>query len=479
MEMNLVVPVAAVLIAVALVIAVVSWRHGLGWLPAFLVAIPAAIWLPAFFFSPYRRPDLLWEQLAGWPLLPIGLAAAWTLRRRVQWYAWDSRNFIASLVLGWLAAALVARGGLEVFWKLPELLASTATDGLDPALYRTVVLAMLPVMAWALWMIGVAAGRLLGLPLIALLRRTRGLGYYSTRLKFRHRPGEETVEWHFLGKGKQKGWHHRDVPLRRLASFLHESRTDRVFERTYQTFEARGRFSGEQISGTIEGPGQWVNRTRFTGKSHLTLGDLSMELPTGLAVGANKTIDLLYKRYVSALHIADKEQEHRDLLAARAQREADEALARQQAIDAEAAQRQHDADEAVRHQARVEQSRLDAHANLQALLAQAQGEDEAARTFYQRARIGWTNANTLSADLKILRRYQLEQLAEALKAGHLLDPADHGRISEVGSAPRPAAPPPAEPVHEQLKVRRFQPITVVLMMVLGLIAVAAWRLVHH
>lgn len=371
MEMNLVVPVAAVLIAVALVIAVVSWRHGLGWLPAFLVAIPAAIWLPAFFFSPYRRPDLLWEQLAGWPLLPIGLAAAWTLRRRVQWYAWDSRNFIASLVLGWLAAALVARGGLEVFWKLPELLASTATDGLDPALYRTVVLAMLPVMAWALWMIGVAAGRLLGLPLIALLRRTRGLGYYSTRLKFRHRPGEETVEWHFLGKGKQKGWHHRDVPLRRLASFLHESRTDRVFERTYQTFEARGRFSGEQISGTIEGPGQWVNRTRFTGKSHLTLGDLSMELPTGLAVGANKTIDLLYKRYVSALHIADKEQEHRDLLAARAQREADEALARQQAIDAEAAQRQHDADEAVRHQARVEQSRLDAHANLQALLAQA------------------------------------------------------------------------------------------------------------
>ncbi|MFY2765222.1 hypothetical protein [Arenimonas sp. MALMAid1274] len=375
--MNTVVLGAAALISVALVLGALTWREGYGWLPAFLLAIPAAIWLPGFFFAPWQRTDLLWAQLAGWPWILIALAAVWTLRHRVQWYAWDSRNFFASLVLGWLAAALVARGGLDVVRKLPELLASSATDGLDPWLYRLLTLAMVPVMAWSLWMIGVALGRVFGLLPIALLRRVRGLGFYSSRLKFRHRPGEETVEWHYHSRKAPKGWQRRDVSLRHLSMFTHESRTEQVYERNIQTFEARGRFSGEQITGTIEGPGQWVNRTRFTGKSHLTLGDLSMEVPTPQAASANRTLELLFKRYVGALHRADKERQEQEVLAAVAQRKAEEARARQQAIDDAEAQRQREAEEAAQHQARVERSRIEAHANLQSLLAQAglAGED--------------------------------------------------------------------------------------------------------
>lgn len=360
MDMNTVAMGAAALVAVALLLGAFTWRAGAGWLPVFLVAVPAAIWLPGFFNSPYWDSDVLWAELAGWPLLVIAVAAAWTLRPRLQWFAWDGRNFVASLVLGWLAAALVTRGGLQLFRDLPTLLASKATDGLDPAVYRAVILALVPVMAWALWMMGVAVGRLLALPVIALVRRTRGLGFLSSELKFRHRPGEETVEWHYLSKAAPKGWQRRDVPLRHLSSFIHETRTDRVFERTYQTFEARGRFSGEQISGTIEGPGQWVNRTTGTGRSHLTLGDLAMTVSTSTAVRANRTLQRLFDRYVRALHHADKLQQDEDRRRASAER----------AAEAERA-RQREADDAQRHQARVEKSRIDAHANLQSLLAEA------------------------------------------------------------------------------------------------------------
>ncbi len=371
MEMNTAVLGAAALVVVALLLAGFMWRHGFGGLPAFALAVPAAIWLPAFFLSPYQRSDLLWQQLAGWPLLVLALGAAWTLRQRVQWFAWDRRNFVASLVMGWLAAALVARGGLDVFHKLPELLASTATDGLDPALYRALVLAMLPAMAWALWMIGVALGRVLGLAVVGVLRRTRGLGYYSPRLKFRHRHGEEKVEWHYFSKDAPRGWQRRDIPLRQLGKFSHETRTDRVYERTYQTFEARGSYSGERVTGTIEGPGRWVDRVRGTGLSHLTLGDLAMEIPTSLAASANATLDLLFKRYIHALHRADKARSDEQWQRNRTEQRAEEERAGQRAAEAAEAERQREADEAVRQQARLEKSKVDAHANLQALLAQA------------------------------------------------------------------------------------------------------------
>ncbi len=370
-EMNTVVVGVAAVAVVGLLLAGFLWRHGWGWLPAFALAVPVAIWLPVFFNSPLQRSDLLWQQLVGWPLLVVALGAGWALRRRVQWYAWDRRNFIASLVLGWLAAALVARGGLDVFRKLPELLASTATDGLDPAIYRALVLAMLPAMAWALWMIGVALGRVLALAVVGVLRRTRGLGYYSPQLKFRHRHGEENVEWHYLSKAAPRGWQRRDIPLRQLGKFSHETRTDRVYERTYQTFEARGRYSGEHVTGTIEGPGRWVDRVRGTGRSHLTLGDLAMEVPTSFAASANATLDLLFKRYVHALHRADKTRSDEQWQRTQAEQRAEEERARQRATEAAEAQRQREADEAVHHQARVEKSKLDAHANLQALLAGA------------------------------------------------------------------------------------------------------------
>ncbi len=371
MEMKTVVMGAAALAVVALLLAGLTWRHGWGWLPAFLIAVPVAIALPSFFLSPYQRSDLLWQQLAGWPLLILAVGAAWTLRKRVQWYAWDSRNFIASLVLGWLAAALVARGGLEVFHKLPELLASSATDGLDPAIYRALVLAMVPLMAWALWMMGVALGRVLGLAVVAVLRHTRGLGYYSVRLKFRHRAGEENVEWHYFSTDAPRGWQRREIPLRQLGKFIHESRTERVYERTYQTFEARGRFSGEQVTGTIEGPGQWVDRVRFSGRSMLKLGDLAMTLPTPLALGANRTLERLFQKYVHSLHRADRARNEDEQRRAKAQEREEAEHARQRAAQAAEAERQREADDAVRHQARVERSRVDAHANLQTLLAES------------------------------------------------------------------------------------------------------------
>ena len=119
--------------------------------------------------------------------------------------------------------------------------------------------------------------------------------------------------------------------------------------------------------------------------------------------------------------------------------------------------------------------------NLQALLAQAQGEEEEARTFYNRARTRWTNANTLSADLKLLRRYKLEKLAEALKAGHLLDPADHGLLSEVGTAAPPPRPEPAAPAEVERvdpPVRSFSFVTAALVLILALIAAGVWRLTH-
>ena len=359
------------LLGLALLLGALTWRAGFGWLPALLLAVPAAIWLPGFFFSPWRQPDQLWSALAGWPLAVAAVAAAWTMRPRLQWFAWDRRNFIASLLLGWLAAALVARGGLRVLWDLPALLASPATDGLDPPVYRAVILALVPVAAGALWMIGVAAGRLLALPVVWVLRRVRGLGFVSTRLKFRHRPGEETVEWHYRPGGWRTAWQRLDVPLRQLSHFLHETRTERVHERTYQSFEARGQFSGERFSGTIEGPGRWVDRTIGTGRSHLRLGALAMTVPTHIAVGANNTLKLLFERYIHALHRADKARDEAAVLAARAERTAEEARARQHAAEAAEAERLRAADEAARHQARVEKSRIDAQANLKAILADA------------------------------------------------------------------------------------------------------------
>ena len=371
MDMDQIAAGAGGLVLLALLIGALTWRAGLGWLPVLLIAVPAAIWLPNFFFSPWQRSDLLWTHLAGWPLLVIAAAAAWTLRHRVRWFAWDGRNLIASLVLGWLGAALVTRGGLEVFTQLPDLLASPNRDGLSPATYKAVILAMLPLMAFALWVVGVAAGRLIGLPLIAILRRTRGLGYYSPRLKFRHRPGDETVEWHYFAKEKPRGWTRRDIPLRRLAYFHHETRTDQVYERTYQTFEARGQYSGEVVTGTIEGPGYWRTRITPTGRSTLTIGDLAMTLPTRLAVAANNTLDVLFKRYVHALHRSDKARTEQEMAEARRARAAAEEQARHDAAAKAAADRQREIDDDARHQARVEQSRIDAHANMQALLAQA------------------------------------------------------------------------------------------------------------
>lgn len=371
MDLNTLALGALALVAVAALAGALTWRAGLGWLPALLLAVPAVVFLPDLFFSPWRRPEALWAELAGWPLALVLVAAAWTLRPRLQWFAWDSRNFFASLLLGWLAAALVTRGGLEVLRDLPALLASTATDGLDPPVYRVLVLALVPVMAWAIWMIGVAAGRLLALPVVWLLRRLRGLGFVSARLKFRHRPGDDTVEWHYRPAGWRSPWQRRDVPLRQLAYFFHETRTDRVFERTYQSFEARGQYSGERISGTIEGPGRWVDRTIGTGTSHLRLGDLAMAVPTALAHGANRTLKRLFERYIHALHLADKARQEEQVRARLAEQAAEQTRARQRAAEEAEAGRQRAQDEARRHQARVEASRVDAQARLKAMLAEA------------------------------------------------------------------------------------------------------------
>lgn len=118
--------------------------------------------------------------------------------------------------------------------------------------------------------------------------------------------------------------------------------------------------------------------------------------------------------------------------------------------------------------------------NLQALLAQAMGEEAESRVFFNRARTRWTHANLLGADLKLLRRYKLEKLADALKAGHLLDPAEHPLLSEIGNATPAVAPtdPPAEIQSVEPPARSSSPITWILTLVLALIAFGAWRLTH-
>lgn len=119
--------------------------------------------------------------------------------------------------------------------------------------------------------------------------------------------------------------------------------------------------------------------------------------------------------------------------------------------------------------------------NLQALLAYAQGEESEARLFYNRARTRWTQTHSLEPELALLRRYSLEKLADALKAGHLLDPFDHPLPTQFGTAapaPRPrvvesAARPAAEPS------AKSNPLVIgVLVAILLAIGGAAWKLTH-
>lgn len=118
--------------------------------------------------------------------------------------------------------------------------------------------------------------------------------------------------------------------------------------------------------------------------------------------------------------------------------------------------------------------------NLQALLAQAQGQESEARTFYNRARTLGVQSSSLEAELPLLRRYGLDKLAEALKAGHLLDPFDHPLPTQIGSPskPRPSAFAPASaPSPDPVPASRMA--TLVLSAVLLLLGLAAWRLLLH
>lgn len=119
--------------------------------------------------------------------------------------------------------------------------------------------------------------------------------------------------------------------------------------------------------------------------------------------------------------------------------------------------------------------------NLQALLAQARGEDNEARTFFQRARTGWTDAHALGPELALLRLHQLEKLADALAAGHLLDPFDHPLPTQIGtapSAPRVRSYEPPQKAGPDLPAKSSPLVIALLVAVLLGMGGAAWMMAH-
>lgn len=111
----------------------------------------------------------------------------------------------------------------------------------------------------------------------------------------------------------------------------------------------------------------------------------------------------------------------------------------------------------------------------QAMISQALGDDKGARTFYNRARTRWQNANQLGPELKLLRQHGLERVAEALQAGHLLDPFDAPLPLQLG-APVKASAPRVETVVQTLPPAPSRHLTYVLVVVLLLLGIGAWRL---
>ncbi|MBX3170095.1 MAG: hypothetical protein KF760_22005 [Candidatus Eremiobacteraeota bacterium] len=119
--------------------------------------------------------------------------------------------------------------------------------------------------------------------------------------------------------------------------------------------------------------------------------------------------------------------------------------------------------------------------NLQALLAHAQGEESEARTFYNRARTRCIRADSLEPELALLRRYKLEKLADALKAGHLLDPFDHPLPTQIGTAlpgPKPRLLEPSERQSPPPPAKSNPVVIGLLVAILLTLGVAAWKLAY-
>ena len=117
--------------------------------------------------------------------------------------------------------------------------------------------------------------------------------------------------------------------------------------------------------------------------------------------------------------------------------------------------------------------------NLQALLAHALGRENDARIFFNRARTRWTQAGSLEAELLLLNGYGLKKLSLALKAGHLLDPFDHPLPTQIGTAPKRAPRLQAQPEPIVPAAARPQQLTIaVLVVILLLLGLGAWRLLH-
>ncbi|MFN8609810.1 MAG: hypothetical protein U0931_19880 [Vulcanimicrobiota bacterium] len=119
--------------------------------------------------------------------------------------------------------------------------------------------------------------------------------------------------------------------------------------------------------------------------------------------------------------------------------------------------------------------------NLQALLAHAQGDESNARVSYNKARTRWKGNDTLSAETALLRRYQLEKMAQALDQGYLLDPFENPLQTQLGTAPAPSRPKLAEPEPEPVEeppARSSQILSLVLLAVLLALGLGAWRLTH-
>lgn len=119
--------------------------------------------------------------------------------------------------------------------------------------------------------------------------------------------------------------------------------------------------------------------------------------------------------------------------------------------------------------------------NLQSLLAHAQGDESNARISYNKARTRWKGSGTLQAEIDLLRQYQLEKMADALKQGHLLDPFENPLPTQLGSASPPPRPrlAEAEPEAQIPTPTSSSPLLVmVLAAILLVLGAGAWRMTH-
>ena len=119
---------------------------------------------------------------------------------------------------------------------------------------------------------------------------------------------------------------------------------------------------------------------------------------------------------------------------------------------------------------------------LQALIAQAQGDEKESRVFFNRARLSWKNAHSMGPELRLLEQNRLETVAQAMRAGHLLDPFEAPLPSQLGGDISPGRALPKVPENtetEPIAIPATAPshrLVWLLALILLALGLTAWKL---